>query len=266
MNKRFIWVGNNILMDAMTSKRKLEALAFAIAIKKQFISSSYHNPNAIELSKVLQVHSKRSKRIIDDSIEFGYTRLENGKLIANKISEKGSVSFKLDVTRFNNMKVNNKYSRKNDTDKKCINLTSLTDELRKFKIHTKIEQKKFIVDTIRGGGAENISVAEIKKHQKNISRYAINTNFVEEGISLLSLMKATSIRNRNKIVALLNEMIKERTITKEKQMYKIGLCKSNTYFQSNEFGSFFEYKNNLYLVKPTIYRNNQRIAERIVKR
>ena len=103
---RFLNIGDAQLTDALTSNRKLEAFAFLVIAKATFTSSSYHNPNAVEVQKLLQVSEKKAKQIIQDCIEFGYARIENNNMIFNKISQLGRLKYKLDISKLAQMNVN----------------------------------------------------------------------------------------------------------------------------------------------------------------
>lgn len=265
-NRKYIHIGEEYINDALTSTRKLEALSCAIAVKCFFVSSSYHNPNKYEISKVLQVSTKKAQRILDDCITFGYAKKENNNLIFKHISKKEHLTYRLDIAKIANFSLNKRFIRKSDTNTRCLSLEALKNEIRTIKLLIHIQQKKFIVDTVKGFAAGSSSLAETKAMNKNIAKYAMNTNYVEQGISIDSLMKSINIKNRNKMISIIRLMMKNKLITKKRDIYCIGACNKDIYLPSNEFGCFFTYNNKLYQLNSNIYYLSEKANARIGRR
>lgn len=266
-NTRYhLHIGEKFIDDALTSTRKLEAFSLAIYTKVQFRSSSYHNPNKNEISKVLQISTKKAQRIIEDCVSFGYARFENNNLIFKPISKQEHVTYRLNIDKIAKIKLNNKFIRKSDTNTRCISLEALKNEIRTIKILNKIQQKQFTIDTSKGFAAGNSSLAETKVMEKNMAKYAISTEQTEQGISIINLMQSINIKNRNKTIRIINLMVRQKLITKQRNIHYVGVCKNDTFYQSNEFGCFFTFKNKLYQVNCNSYRLSEKVADKFGRR
>lgn len=268
-NDRTLKLGVNVAEDAVGhSLRKLEALSFALIIKMHFVNSQYYKTNKTyaEISKICQISTKKAKRVLDDIIAFGYaTMAENGiTLNVHKIYSEGELCFRLRVNDFLGKKVNATYVKKNDTDKECISLQYVVDEIRKLVIQSHIQRKNFISDT-KKGYADAKTLSEAKRFSKRIKKYAISETIdvVNNGISIDSFMNVINVKRRNKVKYLLDQLVFDKLIERTKNIIYIGKCKLNTFYQSDEFGCFFSFNNNLYLKNRNEYSLNKIAADRI---
>ena len=269
VENRTIKVGYAQTVDALShSKRKIEAFAFAFVIKIHFVNSCYYltNKSYIEISKICQISEKKAKEVLKDIVSFGYAKM-NEKLITlqvGKIYTPNKLNFKLNTNDFIGKEINAAYSKKNDTDKKCISLQYVVDELEKLVIQTHIQRKNFINDTQKGY-ADAKSLSEAKRHRNNIEKYAINENIdvANKGISIESFMNVINVKRRNKVKQLLDELVFEGLIKRTKNIIYVGKCKLNTLYRSDEFGCLFSIGNNLYLKGRNEYSLKGLAADRI---
>lgn len=259
MNKlRNLFIGISIATNAAQhSKRKLEALAFAIIVKSYHINSKYYlKPyTPAEIAKICQISDKKAKQILIDVVNFGFAKwAKNGTtLIFEKVRDKKGLCFKFDPSKFINKTINSQFIKKNDTDKESISLDMIVNEIRKILILNNIQQENFIQDT-RKGFADEQNLSKAKKMRKTVEKYDIDINSnADIGISLESFMNLLKIKNRNKIVSILNDMIGEDLIDKKKNITFIKKTNNIISFKSNEFGAFFTYHNKLYQVCRNIY-------------
>ena len=255
-NKRILYIGLSLLNDAIShSKRKLEALAFALSIKSFFTNSQYYLKayTYSEISKICQISTKKAKRVLEDVVNFGYAKWnENGdKLEFAKIKDEHGLNYKFYTNKITKKHINKQYIKKNDTNIDCLSLDYVVNELRKLHIQNHIQQKNFITNTIKEDAANNFkTVSQVKKHNKIMDKYGVRKDNIagyDNGISIESFMRKINIKRRNKVKNLIDQLVFDDLIERKKNITYIGKCSLNTFYQSNEFGCYFSFNNNLYL-------------------
>lgn len=75
--------------EAVSSKERLEALAFAMMIKLTFVSSSVQSPTYDRLRSIFGMGNAKLKRLITNGLKYGYLKRVNGALYATPIKEVG---------------------------------------------------------------------------------------------------------------------------------------------------------------------------------
>ena len=269
VENRTIKIGIAEATDAVHySKRKIEAYSFAVVIKTHFTNSVYHvkEQSCSEIAKICQISDKKAKQVLEDIVLFGYAKMnkKGDKLNVGKIYTKNKLTYSFNTNDLIGKKINSTYVKKNDTDKECISLQYVVDEIKKIILQSHIQRKNFINDT-QTGYADAKTLSEAKRHRKNIEKYAINENIdvANKGISIESFMNVINVKRRNKVKNLLDQLINDDLIQRTKNLIYIGKCKLNTFYQSNDFGCFFSFNNNLYLKRRNEYSLNKIAADRI---
>lgn len=199
--------------QAIQSKSRLEALAFAVQIKGMYVSSCLmdcsSSDKSIKYSKLKEQfhlgHAK-IKRIINNAIEYGYIRFENGRLIANKL-----YSTKEFIIRIN---ISSKES--------LINNSKVKSLIQKTVIIEHINKISFINDQIYTVKHREISYKKKKKAMKKLYEYALTISDDLIGISYNTFCKVANI-NKNKAISFIKDLISHNVITKSLNFICTGI-------------------------------------------
>ena len=199
--------------QAIQSKSRLEALAFAIQIKGMYVSSCLmdcsSSDKSIKYSKLKEQfhlgHAK-IKRIVNNAVEYGYIRFENGRLIANKL-----YSTKEFVIRLN---ISSKESLVNNTKVKSL--------IQKTVILEHINKISFINDTIYTVKSSKVPYKEKKLAMKKIYKYALTIPNELIGLSYDRISKIANV-NKNKAISFIKDLINRNIINKKINLICTGI-------------------------------------------
>ena len=96
---RILRIPINAISEANESKDRFEGFAFAVWIKKEFVSSSLHYgkkrkglSNIRAMKKLLGMGSDRFIRVKNNALKYNYIRIEGNNIISNILRDRGSVS------------------------------------------------------------------------------------------------------------------------------------------------------------------------------
>lgn len=198
---------------AIQSKSRLEALAFAVQIKSMYVSSCLmdcsSSNKSIKYSKLKEQfhlgHAK-IKRIIQNAIEFGYIRFENGRIIANKLYSEKEFVIRISIS--------NKES--------FINNNKVKSLIQKSVIIEHINKVSFINDQIYTVKNRKSSYKERKRSIRKLYQYALNISDELVGVSYNTFCKIANV-NKNKAISFIKELVSKNIITKSLNLICTGI-------------------------------------------
>lgn len=80
--KQVLYISSSLATEAVHSKERLEALAFAICVKRTFVSSTVKNATTRRCKDIFGVGSTRMCRILKNGVKYGYLRRDGDSLVA----------------------------------------------------------------------------------------------------------------------------------------------------------------------------------------
>ena len=104
---RKLWIGTNLIRFVAGHCDRIDALAFAIMIKKERNNSLIMNASQRNLKKIFHMGADTLKRVIDTGLKYGFLRKEGNNLIANKICENKKLGYLVRRTLFLEAKYKN---------------------------------------------------------------------------------------------------------------------------------------------------------------
>lgn len=194
--KRVLYLSINNAKEAIQSKDRLEALAFAIQIKTAFVSSRLHKDHINTLKSKFNVGYDRLVRMIENGLRYGYLKRSNGFILANKLYEKKDICIKINLDQ----KI---YS--NNQIKELIQRSVILDHINKvdFINNTLIQT----TDTKKGYKARKRAVKKLYKYVRTIPTELIR----------LSYIRIAQIANitRQKAIEFISIMVQKGIISKK---------------------------------------------------
>lgn len=98
--KRIIYLGTEVVKEAIVSKEAIEALAAVLSIKLTFVNSVIKNATATRVMKILRIGFTRYNRAINYAIARGWLVRDGNKLIATlKLKELNKFNIRLCFSR-----------------------------------------------------------------------------------------------------------------------------------------------------------------------
>lgn len=99
--RRIIRLSVDLAKEALGSKEREEALAFAISIKFRFVSSTLKGNYTTKkhLKTLFKIGDKKLTRILDNAVDFGYIRFDGDRIIANKLYSDLDLTYTIHVDR-----------------------------------------------------------------------------------------------------------------------------------------------------------------------
>lgn len=99
--RRIIRLSVDLAKEALGSKEREEALAFAISIKFRFVSSALKGKHTTKkhLKKLFKIGDKKLTRILNNAVDFGYIRFEDDRIIANRLYGDTDLTYTIHVDR-----------------------------------------------------------------------------------------------------------------------------------------------------------------------
>ena len=99
--RRIIRLSVDLAKEALGSKEREEALAFAISIKFRFVSSALKGKHTTKkhIKTLFKIGDKKLTRILDNAVGFGYIRFEGDRIIANKLYSDLDLTYTIHVDR-----------------------------------------------------------------------------------------------------------------------------------------------------------------------
>lgn len=99
--RRIIRLSIDLAKEALGSREREEALAFAMSIKFRFVSSALKGKHTTKkhIKALFRIGDKKLTRILDNAVKFEYIRMEDGLIIANKLYRDLDLTYKIYVDR-----------------------------------------------------------------------------------------------------------------------------------------------------------------------
>lgn len=223
-NKRHIYVNYDTIEYANSSKELVESVALAIAVKSAFVSSHIHGVNQKDIASLLKCDVRKVDRIVANAIKHGYVRSFGDGIIANPLKV-----YKEDCVQFVNASMIQRQGK--DNIKSCLsgNVVFTAEECKSLKDIVKAIKKKILVKHIHSCNKVRYKTLREKHSNKDGTYDRSNTSCNDYGISYKRLMEIANIGNRNKLLSLIRELVKEGYIIKANQNVELFSSKESVY-------------------------------------
>lgn len=101
MRKRIIRISIDKAKEALGSKEREEALAFALSIKFRFVSSTLKGKYTTKkhVKSLFKIGDEKLTRILNNAVDFGYIRFEDDRIIANRLYSDINLTYTIHVDR-----------------------------------------------------------------------------------------------------------------------------------------------------------------------
>ena len=143
--KRSIYLSIEMAKDALSSKEKLEALAFAIQIKYMFVSSTLKGKNTTKkhLKALFKIGDAKLTRCLINAEKYNYIRIQDNIIVANRLYGDKEVCYVIDIPSRNSLILNKQAER-------LIKEAVLIDQIKKMDymrdVHEQEEERLTIED------------------------------------------------------------------------------------------------------------------------
>ena len=214
---RQIYLSIDLAKRAIQDKYYLEALAFNILIKKEFVSSSLHCATVRGCRERFGFGMNKMSRILRNGQAYGLLRVDtipSGKiLVATKIKGKG-------------------YNVRLDFEDREYRLSEVIDMIRNSVLLNHIKIQNLVSDTIKD--AENPSSMKMQREaKKKLKRMAVNKNRrLPNGLSNKRIVEITNT-NLYRAKILIRKLVASGKVIKEEVIKPTGI-KQDFYYTDFE--------------------------------
>lgn len=196
----------NAISEANKSKDRFEGFAFAVWIKKEFVSSSLHygkKRNGVSgiraMKKMLGMGSDRFIRVKNNALKYNYIRIEGNNIISNILRDRGSISG-------------------------CIpfmgNLDRVMKTLRNVLVTQEIVRLNYVSHTISKAHGVGVGTT-CTYNQFKIARAKYGEQDFNDVISYKKLGEKVNI-TRLQAIKSINDLVARRTISKKTNITILG--------------------------------------------
>lgn len=194
------------ISEANQSRDRFEGFAFAVWIKKEYVSSSLHygkkrcNVSGVRAMKeMLHIGSDRFNRLKQNALKYGYIRIEGDNIISNVLRDRGSISG-------------------------CITFTGGIDRvmktLRNVLVTQEIVKLNYVAHTIsKAQGVGVGTTCTYNQFKKARAKYG-----VQDFNDVISYKKLAGKVNITRLQAIksVNDLVARRTISKKSNITILG--------------------------------------------
>lgn len=204
--ERKIYLSISKAKEAIKSKDRLEAFAFAVQIKGLYVSSVLKNTEKVKLKSKFNVGHIKLTRLIENGLKYGYLREFNGFLIASKLYEQNELVIALNFNSEKSLYSNNEI-------KGLIQRSVIIDHINKV---------EFLNNTICMTTDPKANYKDRRKAVKKLYRYVKSISGELIGISYDRLAKVANI-SRQKAIKFVKILVSKGVISKTLTFIETGI-------------------------------------------
>lgn len=222
-----------ILEDAIQSKASLEALAFAVSIKLNYVSSHVKKSTTLYLKNSFKAGQTKLHRAYKNALNLSYVRTKGNDIVANKLySSFTHLSIELE---------------------KGLSLSQIETELRLLALAHHI-QKQNKVNSLQKKTRSPRHSKELRAVKNRLKKWNC-TEEVFDGLSYARIANLLSI-SKCKAIELIQELIDRQKITKKcvKELIYSGAGAKNLFLTHfRDVRGYFLIADKIYLQKSNLY-------------
>lgn len=214
---RYIWLSIDLTKQAIQNKNHLEALAFNVLIKKEYVSSSVHNATVRGCRERFGFGMNKMSRILRNGQAYGLLRIDkspSGKiLVATKIRSNG-------------------YNIRLDFEDREYRLSEIIDMIRNSVLLNHIKVQNLVTDTLKS--AENPSSMKMQRWaKKKLKRMAVDPKKrMPDGLSNARIAEITN-SNLYRAKILIRKLVDSGKVIMEEVVKPTGI-KHDYYYKDFE--------------------------------
>ena len=205
-DRQTLYIGIEKAQEAITSKARLEAFAFAIQIKMTFRDSIFRDATIRRCKSVFGLGSTKATRVRKNAVAFGYVKREGKNLIAQQVRTVGNYNYRYEEIP-SHAKV---LTADNSPLKVRYKLSYVEDVVREAVLLNHINKQTECSDTFRRAEDSNSHPQARKAAQKKLSRMC----YTKEAKQTLSLDRMSQVINAKKYRSrkLISGLVKRKDV------------------------------------------------------
>lgn len=200
-----IRIDMNELRASVSSKERLEALAFCVLIKLNFVNSEMYGATSRRMCEFFGMGATKLTRCVRNAIRFGYIKREGGSIIANRLRGESGYEYFM-MQEFYTFSFN-------ETGKSVYRIKNIEDTLRKAVLLNHIKMQNQSCETHCTADSDN---AYNRKEMRRIRRRknCLYKNYANEKLGI-NRIKSVVSTGRNKAIRLKNELVRSGEISQQ---------------------------------------------------
>lgn len=219
MKKRFINIGISESIEAVGTKDRLEAFAFALLVKLTFVDSRIKSTSIRQMTFIFRMGWTKLKRVLNNAQKYGYIVREGDSYFVPTLKQCGSFNYK---ARFVFCPLSH-----TEDGRTAYKLCNLMDEIRKVVLKNHIKKQESFYDTALGVNAPGDD-KEYRTKRKRLKRMCGITSVSDEMLKKsrrLSIRRSMTVMGtkRSTTRRLIKEMIEAKEITREFENIPTGI-------------------------------------------
>lgn len=226
--KQLLYISSSLASEAVHSKERLEALAFAVCVKRTFVSSYIKNATTRRCKDIFGIGSTRMCRIIRNGLEYGYLRRDGDSLVALPVRGEKEFNIRIESELMT-------FSRTRRAE--CqYRLKDIADAIRKAALLYHISKQTSCVDTTKkargvyGYKPMRNALRKIKSMRCSGEAY--------EGLSNRRVMNIVGT-GLNKARNLVRNLVSDKSVVKHERYAKTALKAKDFSIEENDVAAKF---------------------------